>query len=677
MSPRKNGPSLPLLYLLTALLWLVLNSLAGAAYPLHFNDDGGHPLTITKPPQRIVSLVPGVTEVIAALQADEKLVGITYHTTMPTRLQKRAAVVGGFFSPSLQRIKALTPDLVFIADRHNDLRPSLASKDCQVVEIDTTSLLDSYDNINIIGKITEKPEAAARLVEKIKKKLDIISRKIALIPLSERRRVMRLMGRSTIMSPGDNSFQNEMIAAAGGIPPKWGLDGAVVEIKQTAFQHFNPQFIYGCGGDRQLIKKLNETGWNQVEAVRNKAFQFFPCFLTCRAATHTGDFVSILAATIYPEQFSRRENLVLPEKVTAHHPIEIKLDYVTKAEVLESTILDFTHRTLVIKLAKPMPIISTLEGPLRGITMVGNHYLPPPSWNIVHMIGPEKFGQKVTTVLGYDNKTSSLLFTGADMRNLAVKHAGYKAMTVYAMVTAGVRSNAVRMGAETGRYYEPGTINIIIMSNMELSQRAMARAIISATEGKSAALQDLDIRSKSNPASLQATGTGTDNILVVSGQGQKIDNAGGHSKMGELIARTVYQGVMEAVDKQNGLWSKRSIFHRLKERNISIYTFLQDCRWESPNSNDELVGQFEELLFQPRYAVFMESALALTDAWERGQVENLDNFRNCSQMISAEIAGHSRKSFSCKYTGKTIPEPLEMALKALLNGLLNKQDTNG
>jgi len=673
MLPRKTGSSLHYsLYLLAALIWFALSGIAGATYPLAFTDDGGHHLTITKPPQRIVSLIPGVTEIISTLQADEKLVGITYHTTMPTRLQKRAAVIGGFFSPSLKQIKALSPDLVFIADRHSDLRQALTSKGCQVVEIETTSLLDSYDNIVMVGKIVEKTEAASRLVEKIKKELDVINRKIAFIPLQERRRVMRLMGRSTIMSPGDDSFQNEMIAAAGGIPPKWNRKGAVVGVDQASFQRFNPQFIYGCGGDRQLVKKLKKTGWNQVEAVKNNAFQFFPCFLTCRAAAHTGDFVSILAATIYPEQFSRKENLVLPEKVTARNPVEVKLDYVTKAEILESTILDFTHRTLVVNLAEPMSAISTLEGFRNGITMVGNHYLPPPSWNLVHLMGPNQFGQKVMKTLGYDPKTSSLLFTGADMRNLAIKQASYKAMTVYALVTAGVRSNAVRMGAETGRYYEPGTINIIIMSNMELSRRAMTRAIISATEGKTAALQDLDIRSKSDPALLQATGTGTDNILVVSGQGQKIDNAGGHSKMGELIAKTVYQGVMEAVDKQNGLWIKRSIFHRLKERNISTYTFVQECQWESPKASDELVGQFEELLLMPRYAVFMESALALTDAWERGQIRNLDNFRSWSRLITTEISGNSQKTYPCQYTGTSIPEPLKLALTALLEGLLNK-----
>ncbi len=143
-------------------------------------------------------------------------------------------------------------------------------------------------------------------------------------------------------------------------------------------------------------------------------------------------------------------------------------------------------------------------------------------------------------------------------------------MTVYALVTAGVTSNAVRMGHDTGNFYEPGTINVLILTNMQLSPRAMTRAMISVTEGKTAALTELDIRSSYSP-NLPATGTGTDNILVVQGEGQAIDNAGGHTKMGELIARAVYDGVLEAVARQNGITRERTIFARLAERHISLW----------------------------------------------------------------------------------------------------------
>ena len=50
---------------------------------------------------------------------------------------------------------------------------------------------------------------------------------------------------------------------------------------------------------------------------------------------------------------------------------------------------------------------------------------------------------------------------------------------------------------------------------------------------------------------LQATGTGTDNIVVVKGFGRGVDYTGGHTKMGEMIAKAVKRSVIEALIKQD------------------------------------------------------------------------------------------------------------------------------
>ncbi len=93
-----------------------------------------------------------------------------------------------------------------------------------------------------------------------------------------------------------------------------------------------------------------------------------------------------------------------------------------------------------------------------------------------------------------------------------------------------------------------GTINIILITNASLTEAAMARALITITEAKCAALQDLGIESSYSPG-LIATGTGTDNVIVVPGNGIRITYTGGHSKTGELIGRVVYESVKEAVTR--------------------------------------------------------------------------------------------------------------------------------
>ena len=246
-------------------------------------------------------------------------------------------------------------------------------------------------------------------------------------------------------------------------------------------------------------------------------------------------------------------------------------------------------------------------------------------------------------------------------------------MKVYALVTAGVKSNAVRMSADEGRFYEPGTINIILLSNMKLTPRAMTRAIISATEAKTAALQDLDIRSSYTPLIHQATGTGTDNIIVVSGKGIRIDNAGGHTKMGELIAKAVYGAVQEAVYRQNGIIAGRNIFQRLRDRKISLSGLISMDGCESDIGKYDPVKALEEILLQPRYAGFIESSFAISDDYERGLIHDLSFFRLRCKDIAGEIAGEKIENMTDFITDKDMPQALRMALNSILNGLYFKR----
>ena len=92
----------------------------------------------------------------------------------------------------------------------------------------------------------------------------------------------------------------------------------------------------------------------------------------------------------------------------------------------------------------------------------------------------------------------------------------------------------------------------MILTNARLTDGAMARAIVTVTEAKTAAFEDLKIPS-TYTKTVQATGTGTDSVIVVSGiNGPKVTYTGGHSRIGELIGKAVYEAVVEALGKQNG-----------------------------------------------------------------------------------------------------------------------------
>lgn len=113
------------------------------------------------------------------------------------------------------------------------------------------------------------------------------------------------------------------------------------------------------------------------------------------------------------------------------------------------------------------------------------------------------------------------------------------ALTVCAFVTVGL-SNKARAGepAPAAALY-PGTINTIVIVNAAMTDSAMVNAVITATEAKAAALQDLGVTTASGRA---ATGTTTDAVVIASaGEGYRREYAGTATRLGHLIGRAVYE----------------------------------------------------------------------------------------------------------------------------------------
>jgi len=234
--------------------------------------------------------------------------------------------------------------------------------------------------------------------------------------------------------------------------------------------------------------------------------------------------------------------------------IEIDLEG-TRAQIIYHQFQGIEVKTFLASFAKERRCLSTREG-FKKVKVVGNNYNPPPLWEFVHQ-DYDAYVNKILSDLNLSPAKTAMLSTGADMDNLAVRKEEYQEFKVFALATAGTKSNAQRIGVDKagslekdGRFETLGTINVIALTNASLLEGAMARGMITLTEAKVIALEDLDIRSSYNPQ-IRATGTGTDNAIIVSGGGPRVDYLGGHAKMGELMARAVTSAVKEAIFKQN------------------------------------------------------------------------------------------------------------------------------
>ncbi len=221
---------------------------------------------------------------------------------------------------------------------------------------------------------------------------------------------------------------------------------------------------------------------------------------------------------------------------------------------------DIELNTLLVSFIEKRQVLSTLSG-LRKVNYVANTYVPLElSEQVMTLKDYQKFQRHLPLTLGVKPYEICMMSTGVNMQNLAVCEKFYNDLKVCCIATAGARHNALRSGVDVGPWVETstnfqlanGTINIILLTNAILTCGAMARSIMTATEAKTAALQDRDVRSTALPK-MQATGTGTDSMIIVSGANPDIfiRHTGGHTKIGELIGYTTKKAVTEALLKQD------------------------------------------------------------------------------------------------------------------------------
>jgi iron complex transport system substrate-binding protein len=645
-------------------------SSAGAEFPMVVKDSYQNKLHIQRKPQQVVCLAPYITEMLLAFGQDQVLVGLTRQDlTFNRALRKKN--VGSYFCPDIQAVADCHPDLIIAAPSHKEVIHHFGSSSSILMIMEARKVEEAFCQMEMIGRLFDCETEAAATLKHNRDQLALVKAKLDAIPIKNRKRVARVIAGDELACPGDDSFQNEMIAAAGGIPPKWGKTGFAVTVNLQEWQYFNPQVIYGCHRDEKPVQVLlNREGWKDVDAVQNGFVTMFPYDLICQVSTRVGDFVQWLAAVLYLDTFAGPEKAVLDDAALEQNPIALDLAYVEQAEVVKHRVADAEYKSLVIRFKRPQDVLSTLEGNRSGVRGVGNTYVPMHA-SLGHMVfGVEQAQKAIANNLGYTVDKFAGLMTGADMDNLSVQKRTYKDLEVTALVTAGVRGNALRMSKDSGGYNKPGTINIVVLTNRRLSPNAMAWAVVTVTEAKSAALLDLDIRSTYTPWDHRATGTGTDTVIVVQGEGPAARYAGGHTKIGELIAKAVHAGVTEAISRQNGIKADRDLFQRLAERKL----YLEQIAEYYPVKIDKkiLVSRLEGLLMTPCYASFIESALAISDDYRKGLIKELTFFDDMCCSMAVRLSGRSDLTLENIPSTGSLPVVMDRAFGALVAGVMEK-----
>jgi iron complex transport system substrate-binding protein len=168
-------------------------------------------------PQRIISIVPAVTEILFAIGAGPQVVAVSSFDKFPADVQKLPRV-GALIDPDLERILSLRPDLVVVYGSQTDLRAQLDRAQVPIYLYRHAGLADVTLTIRELGARVGHVAEARELATRIETRLAGIKQQVAGRP---RPRTLIVLGRESgalrgVYASGGVGFVHDMVEAAGG-----------------------------------------------------------------------------------------------------------------------------------------------------------------------------------------------------------------------------------------------------------------------------------------------------------------------------------------------------------------------------------------------------------------------------------------------------------------------------
>ena len=264
------------------------------------------PAAVTQsPPRRIVSLIPAVTEMLFAMGAGDRVVGVSSFDRFPPEIEK-VPRVGALLDPNLEKILSLKADLVAVYHSQEDFRRQLERAGVPTFVYTHAGLADVTTTIRDLGGRIGYGDRGGELAGRIEKQLGDIRTRVAGRP---RPRTLIVFGRDSyalrgIYASGGQGFIHDMVSLAGG-------DNVFADVKREAVQATTeliltrrPDVIIELRADTltPLQEEKELAVWSQlgsVPAVRDRRVHLIADVRTVIPGPRVADGVEAIAARLH------------------------------------------------------------------------------------------------------------------------------------------------------------------------------------------------------------------------------------------------------------------------------------------------------------------------------------------------------------------------------------------
>lgn len=285
------------------------SKLGGAGdFPLKVTDNAGREVTLDRRPVRLVSLAPSNTEILFALGAGPKVVGVDSFSDYPEEA-KNLTKVGSFSKPDVEAIVALKPDLVLGTNMNIKGIDQFEKVGLKVLILDPRTFEGVYDNLTLLGKVLGTEKQAQKVVDTMRSKLGRVSAALSKVKPEDRVPVYYEVYSDPLMSVGPGTFIHQVITLAGGrnlfadATVDYPVVGSETVVARDPHVILYPDFH----GNRSLtIDKVKaRPGWDKIQAVAKARVYSVDANIVSRPGPRLADAVETMAKLLYPDLFGK------------------------------------------------------------------------------------------------------------------------------------------------------------------------------------------------------------------------------------------------------------------------------------------------------------------------------------------------------------------------------------
>lgn len=248
-----------------AALWLLAALCTAARAGVAVRDDAGREVRLPRPAQRIVSLLPSLTETVCALGACGRLVATDRYSDWPAEV-RALPKAGGLDDAQVEEIVRLSPDVVLLS-RSQRISERLQELGVQSVALDTETFASVAHTVTVIGEVVGMPDRAAALNREIDRRLRALSETARSRRHGPGPSVYVEVDRAPYAA-GVDSFIGELLARLGA--------RNIVTADLGPFPKLNPEYVVRHDPDviivtgAQVPRFADRPGWEQIRAVKEQ-----------------------------------------------------------------------------------------------------------------------------------------------------------------------------------------------------------------------------------------------------------------------------------------------------------------------------------------------------------------------------------------------------------------------